>query len=196
MWKYRTIQIEAPQWVLTLMGIFLLISLALACTLLAYANNDAVFQSTAIFISALTSFALVYIGYEANEVAKSNRETNRIKLTQHEREIFKENYNKLSKAMRLIQIEGCVEREAISLIWQTLDEAKLELPNDITSYVESIRAKAQKAWAHHNFIFTTNGDPKNIHSPNRDKAIEEESQLVLELYKETPYKTYRKYLKI
>mgnify|MGYP001258927559 CR=1 FL=1 len=132
-------------------------------------NNQNFLQAFNVLSNFLIGIALFYVGWEANEISKTNhiknkqsRKEYRRLLNLDERAIFKENYDKVSKALSLVIRDGDVNEQAMALFWQARDEARLELPEEIATYTEKLRATAQKAWANNRFAYDRNGQPKNI----------------------------------
>ena len=146
-----------------------------------------------IIVNLLIGGGLVYVGLQANSITKSNKAQASYQLKQYEREIFKDNYSKISKALGLVFRDGEVFEEAMDLFWDARDQARLELPQDIVDYTEELRKIASEAFASNRMCYDINGQPKSTHNPeDLDKA----HKAVLKLISENSYEKYRLHMKI
>lgn len=156
-----------------------------------------------VLVNLIIGTALFYVGWEANKIATASTEqteqsAKEFKANLHETDkaVIRANYSKVSEALSLILQEGCVKDDSMRLLWQARDEARLELPEPIMDYTESLREKAQKAWAINKFLYDREGNVKNANHRNRDAKIEEEHKLLLDFMEEEPHKVYRSILEI
>lgn len=117
-----------------------------------------------------------------------------VSLSSHDRELFRKNYENVSEALSSITQNGGVQDEAMRLIWKARDQARLELPNDIMVYTESLREIAQKAWSGRKVCWDKDGRPQSF--VGKEKIMAEMHEAEGKLYKFEPYEIYRPHMVI
>lgn len=158
---------------------------------------EAVKALLSLFIGA----GLLFVGLKVNEVAKSNLELAKekkdkliYKISEKERDIFRSNYQKVSEALGLVLREGNVSNDARELFWKARDEARLELPQDIQDYTESLFKEMLKAYNAHHFLLYEETDLSN--NERREHIAEQHSNAINFLMNTNPNEVYSQYMKI
>lgn len=117
-----------------------------------------------------------------------------VELSNHDRELFRENYQNVSEALALFQQDGRVNDEAMRLIWKAQDQARLELPYDIMEFTENLRAIAQKAWSGHKVCWDRSGQPQSF--VGKQGIMSEMHAAEKKLYDIQPFEAYRPHMAI
>ena len=120
-------------------------------------------------------------------------------LTRDEKEVFYTVYEKLSSARSQIAIDKFVGKTVLRLLGAAVNQAKLEMPEDIEKYTEKLCNIAAKAYSANlvldkdsKYSFTMAASPKR-----KEKIKEEHQKLIRQIEKlEDPLKLFSKYLKI
>lgn len=111
----------------------------LACLENILSNIVFTLEGFEIFLNALISAGLFFVGWQANKIAKAQHEHQLYKTLMDGRDLYKSTYDKLTEGIALIVKNGKVCDHAISLIWQARDDARLYLPEEIEHYIEELR---------------------------------------------------------
>ncbi len=111
-------------------------------------------------------------------------------LTDDERKLFLDNYNLVNSFISECWRAGHVNAKAHNYIYKAFSEARLYLPKDIVEYTELWLNKAKKA-------FILNFKIEDLPVDNeRTKIVNEEHDILTEIFKLNPVEIYRKYIKI
>ncbi len=111
-------------------------------------------------------------------------------LSADDKKLFIDNYDYISSFLFELRRTTHVTPEILTYIFKAYKNAQLYLPNDIVLYLKDICSKASKAADLYNQI---------IHTPDgsaKEKNMDEELALTLELLNIDPAAIYRKYLEI
>jgi len=146
----------------------------------------------------LIGIGLVMIARQANRIAKSNvklaEERSRDRgwaIKSDERATFKSNYEKVSNALGLTMRDGTVAGEARALIWQARDDARLELPKEISDYTENLFSRMNDAYRTELLL----SNSASLSDEKRNGLTDKNHEIMMVLIEEKPFLVYEKYLK-
>ncbi|TVQ81636.1 MAG: hypothetical protein EA357_12190 [Micavibrio sp.] len=134
--------------------------------------------------------ALVAVAWQANKIAKNQSE----KMSIEEKQVYRDNYQKISKAIGLIIRDGGVPQEVIALSWQAVDEAELLLPEDIVRYLKEVQGKIFDFNMLKARMYDNQGRPNSAAQENWNELVDQDIELLKFFCNTKPVNVYRKYI--
>lgn len=117
-------------------------------------------------------------------------------LTPEERELFYQVYSMLSKAKGLVLRDGRVDNEANALFWEARDRARLELPDDIQEYTETLRKAASKAYSiNSSYLYPASREGLPV-GEERSKKVDEHEDCISLIIEAKPHEIFAPYMKV
>lgn len=167
---------------------FLLIAIPIVAIILIVIGKDGYgFGIIALICWALAFLDLARIKLGDYEIDFMNKKE---ALSADDKKLFIDNYDCISSFLFELRRTTHVTPEILTYIFKAYKNAQLYLPSDIVLYLKDICSKASKAADLYNQI---------IHTPDgsaKEKNMDEELALTLELLNIDPAAIYRKYLEI
>ncbi|MDD5586762.1 MAG: hypothetical protein PHY92_07395 [Alphaproteobacteria bacterium] len=156
------------------------------------------------FFGLLISIGLFCVAWRANSIAKSNlelaaqeKQNREYRIDKDERDLFRSVYSKISEAKGIVFTEGTVTDAAHELFWKARDQARLELPEDIQEYTQTIFDRMHKAYVLRHIPLAKHEDGGHpAGSDERKAASKEHTGLIKSLMDEQPHEAFAKYMRI
>ncbi|MFN9252862.1 MAG: hypothetical protein ACK6BL_02805 [Holosporaceae bacterium] len=140
-----------------------------------------------LLINLVTGVTLGFLAYFSNKISKMQ---NNIAA----RDVYLSVYDKISEALGSVLAKGFVDESAKALFWQARDRARLELPNELKEYTQQLYDKMLEA----NTIYYNKitGDFKLPVGQERNKIVQEHTDIIKKLIYEKPHQIFSKYMTI
>jgi len=149
-----------------------------------------------IWLPLSAAAAFVWFAFKKIKKRFFSPKTQARNLTPEEREIFFQVYTKLSEAKGLVLRDGRVGNEANALFWEARDKARLELPDDIQEYTETLRVAASKAFSiNESYLYPANRDGLPV-GEERSKKVDEHEENISVIIEAKPHEIFAPYMKV
>jgi hypothetical protein len=152
-------------------------------------------------IGIAISAGLFWLAHRANGIAKSNlelakqeRENQAYRISRDERELFRNVYSQIIKALTKIHLDKHVSYEAKMIFWEAFKQAELELPDDIKVYMKELYRKITEAHNLYYFDLHSKTNPPN----NKDKEllINKHEKILFNILDDKPFDFFAPHMKI
>lgn len=146
-------------------------------------------------IGIFISVALFKIANSNYKLAQEEKRSREQRISADEKQVFRDVYEKITRALGLSLVNFHVTNEAHKLFWQARDRARLELPEEIQRYTQEIFDLMHNAW---NINTSYLGSSENGGLPkgdDRNRKSKEHTELMTKLSKIKPSEIFSKYLK-
>lgn len=135
-----------------------------------------------VFVNLIIGIALFWVAFRANSIAKATQESSKQKLEAHERQVVKDNYVKLIKAIELTIASGTVTNEPMFLFWEVNQSSRIELPEELYGFIESVVEIAEQSWIAYAYAYDLQGNAINMDKTDRPEKLKTASDKVQDLW--------------
>lgn len=135
-----------------------------------------------VLVNLIIGLALFWVAFKANNIAKATQESSKQKLEAHERQIVKDNYVKLLKAIETAIASGVVKNESMFQFWEVNQSSKIELPEELHGFVESVVKIAEQSWIAYTYAYDHEGNAINMDKTDRSEKLKTASDKVQDLW--------------
>lgn len=147
-------------------------------------------------VGIFISIGLFGVAIATYKLSKQGNKSLEQRIDEQEKQIFREVYEQLNKALGLVFQYGNVTDEAHAIFWKARDKTRLELPEDIQHYTQEVFDLMHGAWIIEKGSLKSPENGGLPISKDREAKVKEHSRLINELLEKKPYKIFSPYLRV